>query len=362
MPGGSVAPRPVDQANYYGSPDVDYDRVVAGQLLRPRSSTTSRGNDPAAQPDPLQQDASRRRDLDGAVPAQLRAGDRAGHDRAAGQRARQPRSPRTRRASRPPTRTGPRPHTRSPARSSSPAKTQFAPTLDRARHAAADRHLRSPTRSTPVTGSTLGRGPARSPTATTRRPRSRSSTRSTSARRLQLTGGLRVERYDTELPGARRRRRRDDRRRRPTTRWSAARSALLYKLTDQGNAYVSFGTTKTPPGTANFTLSAQANNQNNPNVDPQESRNLEVGQQVGLLRQPAVADRRRRSAPRTERHLHRRRHGGAAGVQPGRRAAGRRRQPRRRRPDRPDLGRDRQLRLSRFGEPVAERRPTPACA
>ena len=52
---------------------------------------------------------------------------------------------------------------------------------------------------------------------------------------------------------------------------------VLYKLTDNGNAYVSFGTTKTPPGTANFALSAQANNQNNPNVDPQISRNLEVG-------------------------------------------------------------------------------------
>ena len=33
----------------------------------------------------------------------------------------------------------------------------------------------------------------------------------------------------------------------------------------------------TPPGTANFTLSAQANNQNNPNVEPQESTNYEVG-------------------------------------------------------------------------------------
>jgi catecholate siderophore receptor len=51
----------------------------------------------------------------------------------------------------------------------------------------------------------------------------------------------------------------------------------LYKLTANGNAYVSYGTTKTPPGTANFTLSAQPNNQNNPNVDPQISTNLEVG-------------------------------------------------------------------------------------
>ena len=41
--------------------------------------------------------------------------------------------------------------------------------------------------------------------------------------------------------------------------------------------YVSYGSTVTPPGTANFTLSAQVNNQNNPNVKPQESTNYEVG-------------------------------------------------------------------------------------
>ena len=36
-------------------------------------------------------------------------------------------------------------------------------------------------------------------------------------------------------------------------------------------------TSVTPPGNANFALSAQPNNQNNPNVDPQESTNFEVG-------------------------------------------------------------------------------------
>jgi catecholate siderophore receptor len=94
--------------------------------------------------------------------------------------------------------------------------------------------------------------------------------------RLQITGGLRVERYgatflardaagvattDVEV---------DD-------TLLSGKVGALYKLTSQGNAYVSFGTTKTPPGTANFTLSAQPNNQNNPNVDPQESRHLEAG-------------------------------------------------------------------------------------
>ena len=39
----------------------------------------------------------------------------------------------------------------------------------------------------------------------------------------------------------------------------------------------------TPPGTANFTLSSQPNNQNNPNVEPQESTNYEIGSKVGLF-------------------------------------------------------------------------------
>jgi catecholate siderophore receptor len=40
---------------------------------------------------------------------------------------------------------------------------------------------------------------------------------------------------------------------------------------------MSVGTAVTPPGAANFTLNAQTNNQNNPNVEPQESTNYEVG-------------------------------------------------------------------------------------
>jgi catecholate siderophore receptor len=93
---------------------------------------------------------------------------------------------------------------------------------------------------------------------------------------LQLTGGLRLERYDTSYLAR-------DAAGVATTDESAedtlisGKVGLLYKLTAQGNVYVSYGTAKTPPGTANFTLSAQGNNQNNPNVKPQESTNLEVG-------------------------------------------------------------------------------------
>ena len=53
-------------------------------------------------------------------------------------------------------------------------------------------------------------------------------------------------------------------------------------MTEAANVYVSYGSTVTPPGTANFTLSAQPNNQNNPNVKPQESRNYEIGGKMGF--------------------------------------------------------------------------------
>ncbi len=52
---------------------------------------------------------------------------------------------------------------------------------------------------------------------------------------------------------------------------------ILFRVTAESNLYASLGTTNTPPGTANFTLSSQANNQNNPNVRPQQSMNLEAG-------------------------------------------------------------------------------------
>jgi catecholate siderophore receptor len=93
--------------------------------------------------------------------------------------------------------------------------------------------------------------------------------------RWQLTGGLRIERYDTEFrsvdaAGL-------------ATRLGAdavigsGRIGLVHKVHANGNLYVSYGSVVTPPGGANFTLSAQANNLNNPNVRPQRSTNLEAG-------------------------------------------------------------------------------------
>ena len=99
--------------------------------------------------------------------------------------------------------------------------------------------------------------------------------------RWQLSGGIRWEHYDAgfkavDAVGA------------VTTDLSVAdmlisgKAGVLYRLGDNANVYGSYGSAITPPGTANFTLSAQPNNQNNPNVKPQESKNYEIGGKFGL--------------------------------------------------------------------------------
>jgi catecholate siderophore receptor len=99
--------------------------------------------------------------------------------------------------------------------------------------------------------------------------------------RWQLSGGLRWEHYDATYKAA-------DAAGAVTTDLATAeglfsgKAGLLYRLTDQANMYLSYGSTVTPPGTANFTLSSQPNNQNNPNVEPQKSRNYEVGAKIGF--------------------------------------------------------------------------------
>jgi len=94
--------------------------------------------------------------------------------------------------------------------------------------------------------------------------------------RWQVSGGLRWEQYDTRFES------------RDATGLTTAdlqgsdglmsgKASVLYRINNGGNAYVAYGTSVTPPGNANFALSTQPNNQNNPNVDPQESTNVEVG-------------------------------------------------------------------------------------
>ena len=77
-------------------------------------------------------------------------------------------------------------------------------------------------------------------------------------------------------------------------------------------------------------------------------------QQVGVLRQPALADRRGVPHEERERHLHGGRDRRAAGLQPGRRTARHGREPRRLGADHSRARRHRELRVSRLREPVPE--------
>jgi catecholate siderophore receptor len=94
--------------------------------------------------------------------------------------------------------------------------------------------------------------------------------------RWQVSGGARWERYDTDFLS-------QDAAGLVTADLEANDSlvsgklGVLYNLTPTGNVYVSYGTGATPPGGANFALSTQPNNANNPSVEPQLSANFEVG-------------------------------------------------------------------------------------
>ena len=103
------------------------------------------------------------------------------------------------------------------------------------------------------------------------------------SQKVQLSGGLRWENYTTNFRNV------DAAlittvEQRSNDGLFSGKAGVLYRITGSGNAYFSFGTSVTPPGTANFTLSAQDNNQNNPNVKPQESKNYEVGAKWDFFR------------------------------------------------------------------------------
>jgi catecholate siderophore receptor len=99
--------------------------------------------------------------------------------------------------------------------------------------------------------------------------------------RVRATGGVRVEHYNTKshsvtAAGV------------PTDldgegTLVSGKAGVVVRLNEQGNLYVSYGSSLTPPGSANFQLNAAPGNQNNPNVDPQESTNYEVGSKWDVL-------------------------------------------------------------------------------
>ena len=106
--------------------------------------------------------------------------------------------------------------------------------------------------------------------------------------KLQLSGGLRVENYDTEFRSLAVTGIRTDVDAADTV--VSGKAGVLYQVTPTLNAYVSYGSTVTPPGSGNFALSTQPNNANNPNVDPQVSRNFEVGGKWDLFQRRLSAN------------------------------------------------------------------------
>ncbi len=99
--------------------------------------------------------------------------------------------------------------------------------------------------------------------------------------RWLFSAGFRLERYETDYGAV-------DAAGLTTTdlsgdgRLFSGRASALFRLNNSSNLYLSYGTTVTPPGEANFQLSSTVNNVNNPNLDPQRSANLELGSKVDL--------------------------------------------------------------------------------
>ena len=108
----------------------------------------------------------------------------------------------------------------------------------------------------------------------------------------QLNAGLRVEHYNTETSAATA----------STTATPAIpvgtlvgthveksgtlaswKAGALYKPAPNGSVYVSVASSQTPPGSANFSLSASHSNINNPSMDPQKTTNMELGTKWDLI-------------------------------------------------------------------------------
>jgi catecholate siderophore receptor len=95
----------------------------------------------------------------------------------------------------------------------------------------------------------------------------------------QLTAGFRVDDYDTEFDSATESLEDSD-------TLFAYKVGVLYKPAANGSIYASHAISQQPPGGTNFTLSSAItgnNALNNPNLDPQESSNLELGTKWDLL-------------------------------------------------------------------------------
>jgi catecholate siderophore receptor len=143
----------------------------------------------------------------------------------------------------------------------------------------ADASIYDPTPFAPVVG--FAPAPSGATTDATTRTLAASAFDVVTVGRLQVSGGLRVERYDTEYRALATTGVRTDLDAADTI--VSGKAGVLFQLTRDGNLYASYGTTVTPPGSGNFALSAQPNNANHPNIDPQISRNLEIGSKWELF-------------------------------------------------------------------------------
>jgi catecholate siderophore receptor len=60
-------------------------------------------------------------------------------------------------------------------------------------------------------------------------------------------------------------------------------TGLVFKPQENGSIYLSYATSLTPPGSANFALSTSANSDNQSSLDPQETETVELGTKWDLL-------------------------------------------------------------------------------
>jgi catecholate siderophore receptor len=102
------------------------------------------------------------------------------------------------------------------------------------------------------------------------------------AERWEMTGGFRVDTFDTDFEGAALTGTAPDQVLTPLSlqvddTLISYKLGVLYKPVPNGSVYLSHANSQQPPGGANFTLSSAPNNVNRADLEPTEGENLELG-------------------------------------------------------------------------------------
>jgi catecholate siderophore receptor len=268
-----LAERPVDQSNYYGSPEFDYDRANQNTLLArvehnltPRWLVTNQ----------TRYNKTEREAVISSIGAYTAATETVAISRQANERENSITSNQTVLSGR--VMTGPIEHNIISGLEFA-HEAQFAPTLIGA-GTRLPVNIYNPNPNDPITGFGLSRNGALTDGSTNTQALYAFDSISLGTR-VQVNGGLRFEHYATDYRAV------DVTN--VTTRLSGSdgllsgKAGIVFRLRPNANVYASYGTTVTPPGSANFQLSAVENNQNSPNVEPQQSSNVEVGSKVDLV-------------------------------------------------------------------------------